>query len=211
MASASTCSSERGVDERDARLGLRQQVGQLVAARVEVDRDVHQAGARAPEEEQQVGVGVLAERRDAVARLEPERDQPGGDAPGGAVEFGVRPAAIGERQREAVRGAARAALQQSADGARIGRHGPRGYRAPEGGRRPGAEGRVFSEPPTAVRPRSRVDRPRLMECLAARRRAAIDGLHRFVSRREPAALLRQPKTPLVWLIAGALSPARIQV
>jgi hypothetical protein len=95
--------SQRLVDERDPRLGLRQQVDQLIAAGVEVDRHVHEPRLRAAEVQQHVCVGVVAERGDAVARSKPSRQQRRRDAPRSAVELRVGPRAAGERQRQPIR------------------------------------------------------------------------------------------------------------
>jgi hypothetical protein len=62
-----------------------------------------EAGAGAAEVEQQVGVGVLAERGDAVAVRELDGEQRGGDTVGAAVELGVGPAPVGEGQRQPAR------------------------------------------------------------------------------------------------------------
>ena len=54
---------------------MRQQVDELVAAGVEVDRHVDEPRPRAAEVQEQVGVGVLAERGDAVTWSQAQRQQ----------------------------------------------------------------------------------------------------------------------------------------
>ena len=72
---------------------------------------MHEPGARAAEVQQQVGVGVLAVRRDPVAVAQAQRRAArAATRPTARVELGVGPAAVGERQREPVRGAGGAAL-----------------------------------------------------------------------------------------------------
>jgi len=114
---------QRRIDERRPRLGLRQQVGELVVAGVEVDRDVHEPGLRAAEVQQHVGIRVAPERRDPIAARKPSRQQCGRHCTGRAVELGVTPRAVGERQRHSVRRARGTARQHLPDGARKRRHG----------------------------------------------------------------------------------------
>ena len=64
--------AQRRVDECDTTPGLAQQVGQLAAGERVVHRHVHEAGTGAAEVGQQVGVGVRADGRDAVALLQAE-------------------------------------------------------------------------------------------------------------------------------------------
>jgi hypothetical protein len=115
---------QRGVDERGRGLGLREQVGELVAAGVEVDRHVDEAGAGAAQVEQQVGVGVLAERGHAVAVREPEAEQRSSHTVGAAVKLGVGPAPVGEGQRQPAREPPGRALEHGADGAGVNGAGP---------------------------------------------------------------------------------------
>lgn len=104
------------VGEDEGAAGLFEDVGEVVAGEVLVDRHVDQAGAGTAEEADQIRVGVVRVAGDPVARVQsvfPGED--GGGGTDGLVELPVGPCPVRVPQGGAPRGAPGAACQDSVD------------------------------------------------------------------------------------------------
>ncbi|CAM5742684.1 hypothetical protein SHIRM173S_05560 [Streptomyces hirsutus] len=110
---------EVGVGEDQAAAGLADEVREVVAGQVLVDRYVHEARAGAGEEADQVGVGVVAVGADPVAGRQARAEQDARRAGDGGVECVVRPGAFAVLDGDARRGAAGAASQESVNRAGV--------------------------------------------------------------------------------------------
>jgi len=97
--------SQVGVGEDEGAAGLADDVREVVAGQVLVDRDVDQARAGAGQEADQIGVGVVAVGAHPVARREALVEQDARRAGDGLVQFLVRPPAVAVLDRDPRRGA----------------------------------------------------------------------------------------------------------
>ncbi len=102
---------EAGVGEDQGAAGLADDVREVVAGEVVVDRHVHETGAGAGQEADQVGVRVVAVGADPVAGGEALAEQDARRAGDGLVQFLVRPGTAGVLDRDPCRGAPGAAPQ----------------------------------------------------------------------------------------------------
>jgi hypothetical protein len=105
------------IHEHDGGLALGEQIGELVAGRVEVHGDVDQPGPCAPEEQREIRIRVLAVGRDAVTGPQTAGQEARGDSSHGEVQLAVGPGALLEHQSGAVGSARCAAAEDLADGA----------------------------------------------------------------------------------------------
>ncbi len=113
--------AQRRIDEHRPGPGLREEIGQLLAAQRVVDRHVHETGARRRR-------GSRSHRRRSWCRtpatrspaVEAEGQQTSGGPGHGGVEFPVGEAAIGEPQRHTVGEPGGGTVQHTVDGVRTG-------------------------------------------------------------------------------------------
>ncbi len=107
---------QAGIGEDQGARGVVQDVREVLAGEVLVDRDVGEPGAGAGEEGEEVGVGVVGEGGDPVSGGQPVAlPQHGGAGGDGRVEFRVRPAPLAVAHGRAVGDPPRAVVHQSVD------------------------------------------------------------------------------------------------
>lgn len=105
-----------GVREDEGAPGVLQDVREVLPGEVLVDGDVREPGPGAGEEGEEVGVGVVPEGRDPVPLGQPVAPAQDGRARGdGRVEFRVGPGPLAVADRDPVRDAPRAVVEQSVD------------------------------------------------------------------------------------------------
>ena len=103
------------VDQRKAHLGMIEDIAHVGRAEHGVDRHPHQACAVDAEQRFDELDGVVADRRDLLARLQSALDEVIGKAIGVLLKLGIGHAARAIGQRNAIRKPRRRALQQVAD------------------------------------------------------------------------------------------------